>query len=157
MKKWLLLAFSLISFSAFSQVSLAYYPWESVLSVSTNPNRVLWLDARFQTNALLGQLNTTIAPLFNVKRTETYQIYVGPGFQLSPISAAIDNDDLLQNVSLHIGTRVAPLAAIPNLRVALEVAPTIRTDFESGVLRSRLGVVYVFRKRAKKEPDSGSN
>ena len=157
MKKWLLLSFSLISFSAFSQASLAYYPWESVISVSTNPNRLLWLDARLQTNALLGQLNTTIAPLFNVKRTGTYQIYVGPGFQLSPISAAVNNDDLLQNVSLHIGTRVAPLAAFPNLRVALEIAPTIRTDFETGVLRSRIGLVYVFRKRPKKETDSGSN
>ncbi|WP_234735112.1 hypothetical protein [Tellurirhabdus bombi] len=146
MKKWLVLFLLPCSISAFGQASVAYYPWANLFTVSTNPQRLLWLDARFQTNTLFGQLNTTITPLINVKRTETYQFYVGPGIRFSPVDAAL-GDDFLQGYSLQIGVRVSPIQSIPNLQAAFEMSPSVESNFKSGVFYSRLGVAYVFRKK----------
>lgn len=147
MKKLLPFLFFACSFSAFGQASVSYFPWAGIVTVSTNPNKVLWLDARFQTNTLLGSLNTTLAPMINVKRSDIYQFYVGPGVRFSAISAA-QGDDFLQGYSLQVGVRVAPIASIPHLRAAFELAPSVESDFKSGIFYSRLGVSYTFRRKA---------
>ncbi|WP_128548754.1 hypothetical protein [Larkinella soli] len=147
MKKWFVLPVALFSFSAFGQASIAYYPWQDYfLTVSTNPTRAVWLDFRLQTNTLLGQFNTAVVPLINVKRAPTYQIYLGPGVEFSAVNAALGNE-FLQNASFHVGTRISPFAVAPNFQVAFELAPTVNVNNESGVLRSRLGFAYIFRKR----------
>ncbi|WP_266363007.1 hypothetical protein [Tellurirhabdus rosea] len=148
MKKWLLLGLLPLGLPAFGQASVAYYPWADLFTVSTNPNRTLWLDARFQTNTLFGQLNTTLAPLINLKKTENYQFYTGPGVRFSAIDAA-QGGDFLQGYSWQFGVRVAPLTALPQLQAAFEISPSVSSGFSSGVLYSRLGVAYVFRKKSE--------
>lgn len=138
--------------AAFGQASVAYYPFNSLatVSVSTNPNRLVWGDARFQTNSILASLSTTLCPLVNVSRTERTNYYVGPGFRFNWLNS-LNGSRVFEAYSLHVGVRTAPLASLPNLRVAFELAPSVSTNSRDGiqaaVLYSYLGVAWQFRKR----------
>ncbi|MBO0935398.1 hypothetical protein J2I47_02440 [Fibrella sp. HMF5335] len=134
--------------TAFCQASVAYYPFNSfgLFTVSTNPDKPVWLDARLQTNSLFEQLSTTFCPMFNVSRTERANFYVGPGIKLTALNA-IDGGKVLDGYSLHVGVRVAPVVSIPNLRVAFELSPSAAANFKSGIFYSYLGFVYQFNKR----------
>ncbi|GAB3706135.1 hypothetical protein GCM10027592_39330 [Spirosoma flavus] len=132
--------------SAFGQASVAYYPFNNVVSVSTNSDRAFWLDARMQTNTLFGSLSTTICPLINVSRQTQVNYYTGLGIRFNALNG-IDNRDILEGYSLHIGVRIKPLTFMPNLRIAFEIAPYSRKDFKTGNLQSFLGFAYQFKKR----------
>lgn len=134
-----------LSITAFGQASVAYYPFNSVVSVSTNADRAFWLDARVQTNTAFGSLSTTICPLINVARRENVNYYTGLGIRFNALNG-LDNRDVLEGYSLHVGIR-AKVPFVPNLRVAFELAPYSRKDFKYGVMQSYLGLVYQFKKR----------
>ena len=134
-----------VSLSAFGQASIAYYPFNSVVSVSTNADRAVWLDARFQTNTAFGSLSTTICPMVNVARRENVNYYVGLGIRFNGLNA-LDNRDILEGYSMHVGVR-AKVPFVPNLRAAFELAPYSRKDFKYGIMQSYLGLVYQFKKR----------
>lgn len=133
---------------AFSQASVGYYPFNSfgLFTVSTNPDKLVWLDGRLQTNSLFEQLSTTFCPMINVSRTERVNYYVGPGIQVNALNA-VNGDKILEGYSLHVGVRAAPVASLPNLRIAFELSPSARSNFKSGVFYSYLGLVWHFRKR----------
>ncbi|GAA4453210.1 hypothetical protein GCM10023189_17960 [Nibrella saemangeumensis] len=132
-----------VTFSGFGQASVAYYPFNSLFSVSTNPNRQLWLDARVQTNTLFGSLSTTLAPMVTISRQKSAAYYAGAGIRFNALNTLV-NEQVLEGYSLHAGVRIAPIASIPNLRVAFEMSPFARRNFKSGILYSYLGVVYQF-------------
>jgi hypothetical protein len=148
MKKTLfLLLFAIGTSGAFAQASLGYYPWSGLLSVSTNPTRVLWLDSRVQTNSLFSSLSLDLLPLLNIKRGEVAQWYLGGGLRVNPLYRLADPKARLITVdgySLNVGVRAAPFAANRRFQVALELNPYVKRDFDSGVLKSHLGLVYVF-------------
>lgn len=146
MKKFLFLLLLLPSLAAFGQASVAYYPFNSFLSVSTNPNRAVWLDARVQTNTLFGSLATTLAPMINVRRTTTANYYVGASVRFNALNSLADAD-VLEGYGLHVGVRVVPLTILPNVRVAFELSPFARANFKSGIFYSYLGVAYQFNKK----------
>jgi len=148
MKK-LLYPLLFLASSAFGQASLGYYPWAGIVSVSSNPTRSVWVDARFQTNTLFGQLNTSLSPMVNLRQAASYQLYAGAGIQFSAVNAAL-GDGLLQGYLLHVGARVVPLASLPRVRVALEVSPYVVENFKSGLLYTRFGVVYHFQKKTER-------
>ncbi len=152
MKCLIMSALLLLPVLGFSQASVAYYPFNNsgLFSVSTNPNKLLWLDTRLQTNSLFEQLSTTFCPLLNVSRTQRANYYVGPGIRINALNA-ISNDKILEGYSLHVGVRVVPVASIPGLRVAFELSPTAQANFKSGVLYSHLGVAWHFSKRADRQ------
>ncbi len=133
---------------AFSQASVAYYPFNGLFTVSTNPNRLLWLDARLQTNTPFS-LSTTFCPMINVNRTERANYYVGPSIRVNALNA-IENNKILEGYALHVGVRVAPVVSLPNLRVAFELSPSVNTGFRFGLVNSYLGVVYQFNKGGSK-------
>ncbi|TAE24773.1 MAG: hypothetical protein EAZ91_20090 [Cytophagales bacterium] len=135
-------------FPSFGQASVAYYPFgnNSFFSVSTNPNKAVWVDARVQTNTLFGSLATTVAPMINVKRTTTANYYVGVSARFNALNS-LANADVLEGYGLHAGVRVVPLTMIPNLRVAFEISPFARANFKSGIFYSYLGFAYQFNKR----------
>ncbi len=137
-----------ITVSAFGQASVAYYPFNNIVTVSTNADRAVWADARVQTNTVFGSLSTTICPMVNVARRAQVNYYVGLGIRFNALNG-IDDRDVLEGYSLHIGVRVKPLIMIPNLRVAFEIAPYSRKDFKTGNLQSFLGLVYQFSKKPK--------
>ena len=143
MKKLLLPFFLLAPVLAFSRASVAYYPFSSLFAVSTNPNRLVWVDGRLQTNTIFGLLSTTFCPMVNVSRTERTNYYVGAGVKITAINA-LNNDRILDGYSLHAGVRTAPAPSLPNLRVAFELSPYAGYNFKSGNFYSYLGVVWQF-------------
>jgi hypothetical protein len=137
-----------------AQASVGYYPWSSLLSVSTNPRNVIWFDARFQTNSLFSSLSIDLLPMINLKRGEVVQWYLGGGVRINPLYRIADaNADLItiDGYSVNIGARIAPLRQNRNIQLALELNPFVKDKFESGVLKSHFGLVYVFGKRKKEE------
>jgi hypothetical protein len=133
--------------TAFGQASVAYYPFNSVVSVSTNADRAAWLDARIQTNTVFGSLSTTLCPMVNVVRRQNVNYYTGVGIRFNALNA-LDNRDILEGYSLHGGVR-AQIPFFPALRVAFELAPYARKDFKVGIMQSYLGLVYQFSKKNK--------
>ncbi len=145
--KHVLTAFLLsVTLSAFGQASVAYYPFSSLVTVSSNADRAFWFDGRLQTNSLFGSLSTTLCPMINVARRAQVNYYTGLGVRFNALNG-IDNRDILEGYSLHIGVRVKPLLMLPNLRVAFELAPYSRKDFKTGNLQSFLGIAYQFSKK----------
>ena len=136
-----------LSAVAFGQATVAYYPFNSILSVSTNADRPVWLDARFQTNTAFESLSTTLCPMVNVVRKEQVNYYVGLGVRFNALNG-IDSRDVLEGYSLHVGVR-AKIPFIPNLRAAFEIAPYSRKDFKYGIMQTYLGLAYQFKKKAK--------
>lgn len=134
-----------VGITAFGQASVAYYPFNSVISVSTNADRAFWLDARIQTNTVFGSLSTTICPLINVVRRENVNYYTGLGIRFNALNG-LDDRDVLEGYSLHVGVRVK-VPFVPSLRAAFEIAPYSRKDFKVGIMQSYLGLVYQFKKR----------
>jgi hypothetical protein len=135
-----------VTMSAFGQASVAYYPFSSLVTVSSNADRLFWFDGRLQTNTLFGSLSTTLCPMVNVARRAQVNYYTGLGVRFNALNS-IDNRDILEGYSLHVGVRVKPLLMLPNLRVAFELAPYSRKDFKTGNLQSFLGLVYQFSKK----------
>ncbi|KAB7729294.1 hypothetical protein F5984_16825 [Rudanella paleaurantiibacter] len=150
MKSIALSLFLFCPFIAFGQASVAYYPFNSFLSVSTNPNKPVWFDARVQTNTLFGSLSTTLAPMINVRQTTTANYYVGASARFNALNSLADTD-VLEGYALHVGVRVVPLTILPNVRVAFELSPFARSNFKSGIFYSYLGVAYQFNKRVKNQ------
>ncbi len=144
---------------AFSQASVGYYPWSSLITVSTNPSKVLWLDGRVQTNSLFSSLSMDILPMFNLKRGEIVQWYLGGGLRLNPLYRIADsNADLItiDGYSLNMGVRIAPFPQNRNIKLALELNPYAKNDLESGVLKSHFGLIYFFGSKVKPKVDSSN-
>ncbi|UHG91882.1 hypothetical protein [Spirosoma oryzicola] len=133
--------------TAFGQASVAYYPFNSVVTVSSNADRAIWLDARFQTNTAFESLSTTLCPMVNIVRREQVNYYAGLGIRANFLNG-IDNRDVLEGYSLHFGVR-AKVPFIPNLRAAFELSPYSRKDFKYGIMQTYLGLAYQFSKKPK--------
>ncbi|KQS23872.1 hypothetical protein [Dyadobacter sp. Leaf189] len=157
MKKLLCLfifIFTLSTGTLQAQASVGYYPWSSLLSISTNSRKAIWLDTRFQTNSLFSSLSVDLLPMINLKRGEVVQWYIGGGLRLNPLYRIADADaDLItiDGYSLNVGVRISPLPQNRNIQLALELNPYVKDEFDSGVLKSHFGLVYVFGKKKKTE------
>lgn len=138
-----------VTAGAFGQASVAYYPFNTnLLTVSTNADRAVWLDARLQTNTPFGSLGTSICPMINVARRAQVNYYTGLGVRFNFLNGLGDRD-VLEGYSLHVGVRIKPIPFVPNLRVAFELAPFAQRNFKGGNLQSFLGLAYQFSRRAK--------
>ncbi|TAF96910.1 MAG: hypothetical protein EAZ14_00490 [Runella slithyformis] len=126
--------------------SVAYYPWNGLLAISTKPTRAVWADARFQTNTLFGSLSTELLAFANVKQTETTQFYAGGGVRFNFVGKlAGQTSRLVEGYLLGVGTRLKPFKEHRNVQIAFELAPFVEHNFKSGILKSNFGVVYVFK------------
>ena len=134
-----------VTAAAFGQASVAYYPFNSVVSVSTNADRAFWVDARFQTNTAFESLSTTLCPLINVVRREQVNKNKGEVDLYNNIKRLYSRD-VLERYSLHFGVR-AKVPFIPNLRAAFEISPYSRKDFKYGIMQTYLGLAYQFSKK----------
>lgn len=126
--------------------SVGYYPWNGLFSVSTNPTKPIWLDARLQTNTLFGSLSTEILPMANLKQTQMMQYYVGGGVRFNFIGAIAGvTKNVVEGYCLNVGARIAPLNVNRNLKIVFEFSPYATRKFDSGVFRSNFGLVYVLK------------
>ena len=135
-----------------AQATVGYYPWSSLLTVSTNAKKVIWLDTRLQTNSLFSSLSIDLLPMINLKRGEVAQWYIGGGLRLNPLYRIADADaDLItiDGYSVNFSVRIAPLPMNRRIMLALELNPYVKDKFDSGVLKSHFGIVYAFGKKKK--------
>lgn len=145
-----------------AQASVGYYPWSSLLTVSTNARNAIWLDTRMQTNSLFSSLSIDLLPMINLKRGEIVQWYIGGGVRLNPLYRIADPDaDLItvDGYSMNVGVRIAPLPMNRRIMLALELNPYVKDKFDSGVLKSHFGLVYAFGKKKKTDaaPEQPAN
>ena len=132
-----------------AQISVGYYPIQSELSLSTNSKRLIWGDLRIATNTFYGNITTEPVLIVNIKRKEMVNFYSGLGMNFNFFNAA-SNISIINGYSLHIGTRIKPLKKMNNLQLIFEISPYMNQKFDGGLLRTRLGVAYQFKK--KKSP-----
>lgn len=149
MKKELLVFAVILSLSLNSQAqSVAYYPFRSILSVSTNPELRVWGDLRFQTNSFFSSLSTEIAPAINLNENDKGRFYLGGGARLNYL-ATFQDGDILEGYFFNVGVRSAPFDKYPQIQIAFELSPYVASDFESGLFRTRLGIAYNFSRKNK--------
>jgi hypothetical protein len=146
----LLLSAALGNHQLKAQASVGYYPWSNLLTVSTSTQKAVWLDTRMQTNSLFSSLSIDLLPMINLKRGEIVQWYIGGGLRFNPLYRIADSHaDLItiDGYSLNFGARISPLPQNRRIQLAIELNPYVKDSFDSGVLKSHFGVVYVFGKK----------
>jgi hypothetical protein len=139
-------AFSLLFLStgAFAQ-SIVYYPISSVLGLSTNPKKTVWLDAKFQTNSYFSSLSTEISPEFTIKSKPKALFYMGVGTRINYLNL-IENKNVFEGYFLNAGTRLMPFEKYPKIQIAFELSPFVSRKADIGIFRSQIGIGYCFSK-----------
>jgi hypothetical protein len=142
------LLFSLTVFTSNANAqSVSYYPFNSILSVSTNPELRVWGDLRFQTNSYFSSLSTEIAPAVNLNKNPKGRYYLGGGLRINYLAPLQGDGKLLEGYFFNVGVRSAPFEKIPQIQIAFEVSPYVASNFESGLFRTRLGLAYNFSRK----------
>jgi len=140
----LISVFSLFSFhKASSQIALGYHPFQSVLSVSSNTEKSLWLDYKLETNSFLSNLNMEFSPKYNVRMSERVNYYIGVGISINPLNSASDLP-VTNGYFFDCGARIKPLSEDRNVQLIFELSPYVNREFSGGSLRTRLGIGYNF-------------
>ncbi|MBO6518279.1 MAG: hypothetical protein JJ975_17210 [Bacteroidia bacterium] len=144
MTRTTILLFSLmLTNSAFGQVSLGYYPFQSEVSITSNSELRVWGDFRVATNTFFGNMTTEPILMINVKRKEVVNVYTGLGLNLNFFND-VYGYSILNGYTMHVGARVKPFKSMKNIQGIFELSPYVRPDFDGGLLRSRLGIAYQF-------------
>lgn len=128
--------------------SFTYYPFNSFVSLASNPNRTLWLDAKFQTNSYFSSLSTEISPTINLNNNPLARYYIGAGTKFNFLNL-VQNNDAFEGYFLNIGVRSAPFK-YKGIQIAFELSPYANKKFDLGLFRANLGIGYNFsHKRGK--------
>lgn len=146
LRKAALLAALCFARSAVAQVSVTYFPFQSVLGVASNTERRLWGGVTAQTNTFLSNVSLELQGMANLKRGEWVNYYVGLGVNANPVPAWNDLP-LVNGYTFTAGARIKPLAPYRNVQVVFELTPYANAHFDGGYVRTMLGVAYNFRRR----------
>ena len=131
---------------AAAQVAVTYFPFQSVLGVSSDTERRVWAVVNAETNTFISNVNLELQALVNVKKGEWVNYYTGLGVNTNPLSA-VNELPLVNGYSLTLGARIKPLAARRNVQVVFELAPYTNQYLDGGYLRTMLGLAYNFRRQ----------
>ncbi|MCX6272183.1 MAG: hypothetical protein NTU44_13380 [Bacteroidetes bacterium] len=123
------------------QVAISYYPFQSVLAISTNTEKVLWIDYRIETNTFFTNLNMEISPMWNISRTELVNYYLGPGISFNPAYME-DQNSIINGYFADLGIRIKPLKTDRRWQLVLELSPYLNREGNGGNLRSKTGISY---------------
>lgn len=149
LKFWRFL-FIAFSHTLCSQVAISYFPFQSILSLSSNTEKLFWADYKLETNSFVSNLNMEISPKLNFKRSESVNYYLGPGLGFNP-AYAIANLKMLNGGFLDFGVRVKPLIKYRSFQIVFEISPYVNKDFSSGNIRTRLGLAWNFIRKKKED------
>ena len=127
----------------YSQVAVSYYPFQSILSVSSNTEKICWVDYKVETNTFISNLNMELSPKWNLKKGEWVNYYVGPGICFNPSNISADLP-LTNGYFIDAGVRIKPINTYRNVQLVFEISPYINQEFGGGNLRTRLGISYNF-------------
>lgn len=125
------------------QLSVGYFPFNNTLSITSNPDRLLLLDGRVETNTFFGNLNPELFGLINIKRSDLCNLYLG----LSCKAILIDgfsNGGYIGGYALSAGSRFKPFERLDKFHVLFELSPYCNKKFSSGILRAYFGIAYKF-------------
>jgi len=152
MKKSLFVLILMLSFNPglYAQVAVSYYPFNSFLGVSTNPNKTIWGDLRLETNTFISNTNMELSPKINVKNTDIVKAYIGPGVNFNIIYGLFNNGQYLNGYFLTGGVLVTPFRKVRNLGFIFELSPYVNYTLNGGYFRTNLGLSWHFNKRANK-------
>ena len=145
----ILIFFATISLTAKSQIAITYFPFQSLLGVNTNTDKLVWLDYKIETNTFASNLNMELSPKINFIRKENVNYYFGPGISFNPVYYGSDLS-ITNGYFLDFGARAKPFTKCRNLQILFELSPYINNQFVSGNIRTRLGISYNFGKKSDK-------
>ncbi|WP_229238973.1 hypothetical protein [Emticicia sp. C21] len=133
--------------------ALTYYPFNSIFSIASNPNKPVWADVRFQMNSYFSSLSTEIAPMVNLTKGKA-KMYIGVGVKanfLNYLNTDPQKRAPLEGYCFNLGVRVSPFEKVPQFQGVFELSPYANKQFDLGIFRANLGVAYVFMKKKKVE------
>lgn len=135
-----------------SQVAVSYFPFQSIVAISSNTERPLWLDYKIETNTFSANMNMELSPKINFRKSELVNYYVGPGVSFN-IANSFQNLSLINGYFVDVGARIKPIKKCSNLQLVFEVAPYINQAFDGGILKTRLGLAWNFAKNKSSKPN----
>jgi len=151
MKKIILtFVFVTIQIILFSQVAISYFPFQSILTISTNTEKILFIDYKIETNNFISNLNMEFSPKFNLTRKVAINYYIGAGLSFNPANLNADLP-ITNGYFMDFGLRAKPFIKIRNLQIVFEISPYINKEFKSGNLRTRIGLSWNFTIKPSKE------
>jgi hypothetical protein len=125
----------------YSQIAVSYYPFQSILSVSSNTDKLLWTDFRIETNTFFSNINLELNAMVNIKRTDWVNYYSGLGINVNPFYG-LESLPFTNGYVLNVGVRVKPIQKHKNLQVIFELSPYFNKNFDGGMVRTLLGISY---------------
>ncbi|MFK7907354.1 MAG: hypothetical protein AB8B69_19620 [Chitinophagales bacterium] len=131
-----------------AQASLGYYPFQSELSITSNTNKILWGDMRLLTNTFWGNITVEPALMVNIKKSKFVNYYTGVGVNCNFFNG-FNDVSVINGYSLNFGARIKPIENAPNLQCIFEIAPYMNQSFDGGLLKTRLGLAYQFKKKGE--------
>lgn len=135
------------SLSAHSQ-AITYFPFTNFFSISTNPEKAIWLDTRFQLNSPSNSLSTEISPMISFARRTYSSMYFGGGVKFNYINT-LAKLDVLEGYYINLGFRATPFEKkVRNVQLVFELSPFVGKNLNYGNFRANLGLGYIFRKRS---------
>jgi hypothetical protein len=146
MKLFLSLLFVLLLTKVQAQVAVSYFPFQSMLGVSSNTENRAWADLKIETNTFFSNLNMELSPKVNFRRTQWVNYYLGPGITFNPVNAAADLP-ILNGYFIDFGARIKPFEKVRNFQVVFEISPYLNKELFGGNLRTRLGIAWNFGKK----------
>lgn len=148
-RKIILIFLGVYSQMLISQVAVSYFPFQSFIAISSNTEKLLWADYKVETNSFPTNTNMELSPKFNFRRKESVNYYLGPGISFN-LANGVSNLGILNGYFLDFGARIKPLDQHKNFQIVFEISPYAQVDFKSGILRTRLGLAWNFKKTEKK-------
>jgi hypothetical protein len=142
MKKVILIVISLIAFVQMNaQIAVGYFPFQSIVSLTTNTEKKFWVDYKVETNTFFTNMNMELSVKYNFKKNTQYNLYVAPGFVFNFTNPSAGSP-FANGYFIDFGSRIKPLEKNKHVQLVFELSPYVNYEFKSGNLRSRLGIAY---------------
>jgi hypothetical protein len=141
--KLLILFFLIAQKQLFGQIAVSYYPFQSIISISTDTDKLIFADFKLETNNFISNFNMEFSPKVNFKIQENINYYTGPGISINPVNSFADLP-VINGYFIDIGLRAKPFKNYYNLQIVFELSPYINVNFNGGNLRTRLGLAWNF-------------
>ena len=144
MKKLLIIAVlisGVLTTKTYSQIAISYYPFQSILSVSSSPEKTFWGDLRIETNTFFSNINLEFDVMVNIKKTERVNYYAGLGINVNPFYG-LESLPFTNGYTLNTGVKIKPFLNHQKFQVAFELSAYFNKNFDGGLLRTLLGVSY---------------
>lgn len=144
MKRFLAILICLIAHKPIiAQVVVSYFPFQSILAVSTHTDKRLFADLKMETNNFISNLNMEFSPKFNLISLEKANYYTGIGISINPLNSFAQLP-IANGYFIDFGIRAKPLEKLHNIQIVFEISPYVNREMNGGNLRTRLGIAFQF-------------